>query len=576
MAVAPDTRGQNFYREDRALKVLLPLYLGSELAQFLAPHLNTLGHRAANDLDEHAMLANAHPPVLHPRDRFGRDHDWIEYHRSYRVLERAAFDEFQIHAMSHRGGVFGWTDPLPLVAKHAFTYLFNQAEFGLGCPINVTDSAAHLIRKFGSREIQDRFLPRMLCSTGGEHWQGAQFITEQEGGSDVGTIATRAERHRDRWRIHGEKWFCSNADAEVVTLLARPSGAPEGTPGLGLFVVPRMLDSGERNNYRIVRLKDKLGTRSMASGEITFEGAEAFQLGELGNGFRHMAEMINWSRLSNGVKSAALMRRAVHDARTVAQSREVFGHKIANLPLGKRQLLKLTLPAEQALTMWMFVASILDAAEKPDSQGGIDFKKCARLATPVLKMRATRDARSVTSDAMEMRGGCGYIEEFVNPRLVRDALLGSIWEGTTNIIAIDVVRRAIGRNDCLQAFVDVLKDKLHALRGIDSKYVVELDTWLDRCTEFALQVATSEEEQHYRQVASALYHVCTAILMAWEANETDSGSRLLWSQLVVDHRVAEYSPVQKRATSEELIDLLVGEEEVNIDDANDLLKRPLA
>ena len=518
------------------------------------------------------MLANAHPPVLHTRDRFGRDQDWIEYHPSYRVLERAAFDEFQIHAMSHRGGVFDWTDPLPLVAKHAFTYLFNQAEFGLGCPINVTDSAAHLIRKFGSQEIQDRFLPRMLCSTGDDHWQGAQFITEQEGGSDVGTIETRAERFRARWRIYGEKWFCSNADAEVVTLLARPSGAPEGTQGLGLFVVPRTLDSGERNNYRIVKLKDKLGTRSMASGEITFEGAEAYQLGELGKGFRHMAEMINWSRLSNGVKSSALMRRAVHDARTVAQSREVFGHKIANLPLGKRQLLKLSLPAEQALSMWMFVASVLDAAEKKDSKCGIDLGKCARLATPVLKMRATRDARSVTSDAMEMRGGCGYVEEFVNPRLVRDALLGSIWEGTSNIIAIDVVRRAISRSDCLRAYVDVLRERLNALRRIDSRYVAELATWLDRCAEFALQVAKSEEEQHYRQVASALYHVCTAILMAWEAHETGYGSRLLWSRLVVDHRLAEYTPVQKRPSSDELIDLLVGDKDVDVDDADVLLR----
>lgn len=572
MAVAPDTRGSNFYREDRALRLLLPLYLGDELANFLAPYLDSLGERAANDLDGHAMLANSHPPVLHPRDRFGRDRDWIEYHPSYRVLERVAFDEFQIHAMSHRSGIFGWKEPMPLVAKHAFTYLFNQAEFGLGCPINVTDSAAHLIRKFGSKEVQEQFLPRMLESSGSDHWQGAQFITEHEGGSDVGTISTRAERRSGKWLIYGEKWFCSNADADVVTLLARPSGAPAGTRGLGLFVVPRTLSTGERNNYRIIRLKDKLGTRSMASGEIRFEGAEAFQLGELGEGFRHMAEMINWSRLSNGVKSAALMRRAVHDARVVAHTREVFGNRIANLPLGKRQLLKLALPAEQALSMWMFVASVLDAAVNTNTDSSDSLAKCARLATPVLKMRATRDARAVTADAMEMRGGCGYIEEFVNPRLVRDALLGSIWEGTTNIIAIDVVRRAIQRNDCLDAFADLLKQKIEQLSIVDARYSRELMRWLDRCSEFARQVARNEEEELYRQVATALYHVSTAILMAWEAQETRHGERLLWSRLVVDHRLADHSPVLPKKAAAKVVDLLVGQEEITVNRANELLR----
>ena len=141
--------------------------------------------------------------------------------------------------MSHRP-ILGWPRALPAVAKHAFTLLFNEAEFGLGCPINVTDSAAHLISRFGDDAAKARFLPRMLSQDMAQLWQGAQFMTEKEGGSDVGRLTSTATQTPDGWRIHGEKWFCSNADAAVVTLLARPAGAPAGTRGLGLFVMPRL------------------------------------------------------------------------------------------------------------------------------------------------------------------------------------------------------------------------------------------------------------------------------------------------------------------------------------------------
>lgn len=567
--VVPDTRGSNFFQNDRVLRELLPIYLGDELAHFLSPHLDRLGHRAANDLDEHAVLANAHPPVLHPRDRFGQDRDWIEYHPSYKALEQAAFDDFQIHAMSLRDGVLGMDRPFPLVAKHAFTYLFNQAEFGLGCPINVTDSAALLIQRFGSKEVKDLFLPRMLYRTGEDRWQGAQFITEKEGGSDVGSLQMQARKSAGNWRVHGEKWFCSNADADVIVLLARPAGAQEGTKGLGLFAVPRELESGERNRYRIVRLKDKLGTRSMATGEITFDGALAYQLGELDRGFRHMTEMINTSRLSNGVKSAALMRRAVHDANIVAQSRTVFRRKLVDQPLGRQQLVKLSLPAEQALSMWMFVASILDKANETSEQTSEKLNLCARLTTPLLKFRATRDARKVTQDAMEFRGGCGYIEDFINPRLVRDALLGSIWEGTSNIIAIDVVRRAIRHQNCLPELTDSLNSKIAELDGICESHRSTLSHWLEKVTKFANQVAETEDESHYRQVASALYHICTAVTMAWEAQMTGMGERLLWSRLVIERRLQPYSPVSTSSSS--IGDCLATSNGLALESANEVI-----
>ena len=276
----------------------------------------------------------------------------------------------------------------------------------------------------------------------------------------------------DHWRLHGEKWFCSNADAKVVMLLARPEGAGPGTRGVGLFLMPRYLDDGSQNHYRIVRLKDKLGTRSMASGEIKFEGAIAYAVGKLDRGFVQMAEMVNSSRLSNGVKSTALMRRAHHDAMTVARNRVVFGSRIIDLPLARRQLMKIMLPTEQALSMSFLTADALDRAEA----GSQDAAALLRILTPTLKFRATRDARKVCGDALEMRGGIGYIEEFATARLLRDAHLGSIWEGTGNIVAIDALTRAVGRHGADAA----LAADLHA-RLDDSANVPQ--AWRDRLRE---------------------------------------------------------------------------------------------
>jgi len=441
--LAPDTSGMNFYRADPALTDLLRIHLPDALFRHIEPHLDRLGALAGGHLDECARLADRHVPVLHQRDRFGRDAQWIEYHPAYRELERAAFGEFGIHAMSLRKGIMGWPQPYPVVAKHAFTFLFNQAEFGLGCPINVTDGCAKLLANFGSAALQEKYLDGLTQTDMGRLTQGGQFMTEKEGGSDVGKLTTTAVQEGDHWRLSGEKWFCSNADAEVVMLLARPQGAEGGTRGVGLFLMPRRLDDGSPNHYRIVRLKDKLGTRSMASGEIKLEGAIAYAVGRLDRGFVQMAEMVNSSRLSNGVKSTALMRRAYHDAMTVAKGRVVFGQRIIDLPLARRQLMKIMLATEQALSMSFLTADALDRAEA----GSQDAAALLRILTPTLKFRATRDARKVCGDAMEMRGGIGYIEEFATARLLRDAQLHEIDGGTTEIrkvlIGLELVSASI-------------------------------------------------------------------------------------------------------------------------------------
>ena len=572
--LAPDTSGMNFYRADPALTDLLRIHLPDPLFRHIEPHLDRLGALAGGHLDECARIADRHVPVLHQRDRFGRDAQWIEYHPAYRELERAAFGEFGIHAMSLRKGILGWPQPYPVVAKHAFTFLFNQAEFGMGCPINVTDGAAKLLSSYGDAALKAKYLDGLTQTNLNRLTQGGQFMTEKEGGSDVGTLTTTAVQDGDHWRLSGEKWFCSNADAEIVMLLARPEGASGGTRGVGLFLMPRRLDDGSPNHYRIVRLKDKLGTRSMASGEIKLEGAIAYAVGKLDRGFVQMAEMVNSSRLSNGVKSTALMRRAHHDAITVARNRIVFGQRIIELPLARRQLMKIMLATEQALSMSFLTADALDRAEA----GSQDAAALLRILTPTLKFRATRDARKVCGDALEMRGGIGYIEEFATARLLRDAHLGSIWEGTGNIVAIDALTRAVGRHGADAALAADLHARLDDSANVPRAWRNRLRELSDQAVGFAREVAGRiENEAEARRATSLLYHVASAVALTWEGGRIHEmrgdARRLLLSRMVIDHRLNPDDPFRltENAAQRAITDHLLGDRAVGMAEVGELL-----
>ncbi|MGB3043233.1 MAG: acyl-CoA dehydrogenase family protein [Xanthobacteraceae bacterium] len=572
--IAPDTTGTNFYRTDPSLADLLQIHLSEKLFKHIAPHLDRLGGLVGGRLDECGRIADRHGPVLHPRDKFGRDVQSIEYHPAYRELENAAFGEFGIHAMSHRKGILGWSETYPVTAKHAFTFLFNQCEFGMGCPINVTDGAAKLLSRFGDDALKAKYLDGLTQTDMSKLTQGGQFMTEKEGGSDVGSLTSRAVQEGDHWRLHGDKWFCSNADAKVVMLLARPDGAGPGTRGVGLFLMPRFLDDGSQNHYRIVRLKDKLGTRSMASGEIKLEGAIAYSVGRLDRGFVQMAEMVNSSRLSNGVKSTALMRRAWHDAMAVARGRIVFGQRISDLPLARRQLMKIMLAVEQGLSMSFITADALDRAEG----GSQDAAALLRILTPTLKFRATRDARKVCGDAMEMRGGVGYIEEFVTPRLLRDAHLGSIWEGTGNIVALDALTRAVGRHGAESALGADLHARLDDSASVPQAWRDKLHGLTDKAIDFAREVARhSENEADARRATSTLYQVASAVAMTWEGARIHAARgdarRVLLARAVIDHRLTPNDPFKLMTTGAErkIVEHLLGDDALGMAEAGELL-----
>ena len=536
-SAVPDSAGLNLFRADPALASLARLYLPADLAEHLLPHLDRLGGLAGASLDALAGEADRNPPRLRPRTRRGEDIQSIDKHPAYREMERLAFGEFGLAALSHRGGVLGWPAPMPPAAKYLLTYLFAQAEFGLLCPVSMTDSLSRTLRKFGAPALVAQHLPALLSADLDEMSQGAMFMTEQGAGSDVGATAVVAEPAQDgTWRLTGDKWFCSNPDAGLAMVLARPAGAPAGLKSVGLFLLPRERPDGTRNAVRIVRLKDKLGTRSMASGEIRLDGALAYLVGDdprevPGAGFRQMADMVNNSRLSNGVRAAGLMRRALTEATYVAQHREAFGRRLVDMPLMQRQLAKLALPTEQARTMMLQTA---DALRRSDA-GEPGAYALLRILTPLLKFRACRDARRVTGDAMEVRGGCGYIEEWPDARLLRDAHLGSIWEGTSNVVALDVIR-AVTRENALAALRAHLAGQLER---------APLEGAADAIGAAAALVERAQTDPSLtRQAASALYHLTTAVALAWEADALADPARHRLALDVLHYRVLPHDPLR--------------------------------
>jgi alkylation response protein AidB-like acyl-CoA dehydrogenase len=296
------------------------------------------------------------------------------------------------------------------------------------------------------------------------------FMTEKAGGSDVGANECVAVRQDDgTWRLHGEKWFCSNPTADVVLILARPEGAGPGTRGLGLFLMPRMLPDGvednpgnadpRRNAYILHRLKSKFGNKALASAEIGLRGAFAWQVGDIDRGMKQMLDMVNHTRAGIVLAAAGSMRRAVYESLEHTRQRVTFGDNLDRHPLMRDTLAELVTDATATLSAGMAVAETLERADAGDAEAD----RLLRILTPMLKGYAAERARVVATEAMEVRGGNGYIEDWPNGRLLRDVYVHAIWEGSGNIMALDVLR-AISRGAAPAYFdeVDRLCEQAHS------------------------------------------------------------------------------------------------------------------
>lgn len=469
--IPAEAAGLNFYDADPNLAATLRRRLGSQWLTGAEALLREAGAVAGGELDRLARAAESNPPRLVQYDRRGDRIDRVEYHPAYHEMEQIAFGRFALAAMSHRP-VLGLPGPAPHLLKYALSYVLVQSEFGLFCPVNMTDSLARVLRLFGDERQRHVHAGRLTETDLGRLQQGAMFLTEKAGGSDVGASETSAHRciagdlagggnegaASLGWRLSGDKWFCSNVSADLILTLARPEGAPAGTKGLGLFLVPKTLPDGAPNHYRINRLKDKLGSRDMASGEVTFDGAYAEQVGELSRGFVQMMEMVNASRLSNAMRAAAMTRRGYLEALLHARNRVAFGQPLADLPLMRETLVELLLDSESALSLILHAGQVFDQADAGESGA----KQLLRILTPLAKFSVCKRARWSTGEAMEVRGGNGYIEDWINPRLLRDAHLGSIWEGSSNVIALDVLR-AIERDGADETLFADIDERLAAL-----------------------------------------------------------------------------------------------------------------
>lgn len=533
----PDTKGLNFFEEDPNLSFLLKNYLSDEYYERALPKLKELGEIAGTRLDKLSRMADKHTPELINYNAKGERIDEVEYHPSYEEMEALGYGEFALAAMSHKP-VLGFPTKLPHVLKYGFWYLFVQSEFGLACPMSMTDSAARVLSKYANEELKETYLTRMISTNMNELLKGAQFMTEKEGGSDVGANKVVAKNVNGQWELWGDKWFCSNVTTDVALVLARPEGAPAGTKGLGMFLMPRRLPDGSLNKYRINRLKDKFGTRDMASGEVTFEGAVAYVVGDITTGFKQMMSMVNASRLSNAVRSTAMMRRSFLEALVSARGRIAFGSPLSEKPLMKETLFELLLDSEAAASITFYTASVYDKSD----QGSKNDEKLLRILTPLLKGYICKRARNSTSEAMEARGGNGYIEDWVDSKLVRDAHVGSIWEGTTNIVALDVVR-ALVKDGAGEIFFNDIYNRIDGISDSVAqnirKILMKITNKVEEQSKKIINLNGPARDLPAKQLMNRMYHIFAASLLLNEAEvqiKEQQNYRKLYMTLQYIHR----------------------------------------
>jgi putative acyl-CoA dehydrogenase len=400
-----------------------------------------LGRLLGGEPLEWGRLANQHPPTLRTHDRFGNRIDEVEFHPAWhRLLELGV--THGLHALP-------WREPRPgaHVARAALFVTLSQVEAGVGCPLSMTAAAVPALH--AEPALASDWEPKLtaLAYDPGLRPAAAKAgalcgmaMTERQGGSDVRANTTRARPDGDAWRLDGHKWFCSAPMSDAFLVLAQ---SPEG---LSCFLVPRVTEDGERNGIRLERLKDKLGNRSNASAEIALDGAWAALVGAEGRGVPTILEMVVQTRLDCVLGSTALMRRAVAEATHHAAHRAAFGRLLVDQPLMANVLADLCIESEAATVTALRLARAFD-------EGG-PFR---RLATAVVKYWVCKATPPLVAEALECLGGNGYVEESELPRLYRESPLNSIWEGSGNVIALDVLRGIDREPESLEAFLAELE-----------------------------------------------------------------------------------------------------------------------
>ena len=439
------------------------------------------------------------PPALETYDRNGEVVNRIVANRWYE----------EQHQEVYRRGIIGlpYAEQAPHLLTFTMGYLLAQADISLHCPVTLTGAVAYVLGTHAPDAVRQRFLYDVVRMDG-QAKTGGTWATEQHGGSDVGATTTVAVAHGDCFALHGLKWFTSNANSGLAVATARPEGAASGSSGLGLYLVPSHLGDGRPNHCRIRRLKDKLGTKGLPTGEIDLLGAEAVEIAPPPEGFKLMMEALEYSRVHNAVGSAGIQRRALREALDWATTRRAFGHVLSDYPMVQDELLRMRVQFEAGALLAFEAAIVFD-----ETQRSPERRTWLRLATALAKYLTAEYAIAATRSALELIGGNGYTSDYPVARLLRDAQVLTVWEGPANIQALELLRLLTPRyrgweqyQERIQRILDRLPDGMGNLRQA-------LDTRLKGDTD-AVAFVTHDEQSAQRHARKLLHRMSQSLAFA--------------------------------------------------------------
>ncbi|OBI47646.1 acyl-CoA dehydrogenase family protein [Mycobacterium sp. E787] len=538
--------GLNWYRTDPTLRSTMAYYLRPDELAVVEPHLTRIGDLMGGPVARWAEETDRNPPRLERYDRWGHDISRVVMPESFTQSKRAVLDAQQ--ALRDAARAAQVSSGLALFASN---YLLNQADIGMGCALGTGGGMVQsLVAAYAPPDVAEHVLAKFASG----EWAGetAQLLTERTGGSDLGALETTATRAGDAWQLNGFKWFASNCAGEAFVVLAKPEGAPDSSRGVANFLVLRNRRDGSRNGVRVRRLKDKLGTRSVASGEVEFVDAEAFLLAEQpgaaeaqagpsdGKGLGRMMELTNGARLGIAQFALGNARRALVESLCYARQRHAFGGALIDKPLMRRKLAEMIVDVEAALALVF------------DGTGAVNHRQPRgvrqRIAVPVTKLKVCRLGITAASDAIEIHGGNGYIETWPVARLLRDAQVNTIWEGPDNILCLDV-RRGIERAAAHEALLARLRDAVSVSHDDETTRLVasrveDLDAAITAWGKLDAAVA----EARLFPLAQFMGDVYAGALLteqaAWE-RETGAGQRkALVARLYAQRYLADRGPLR--------------------------------
>jgi acyl-CoA dehydrogenase len=449
----------NQFTEDSVLRSYLDRALPPDMRAKVEPELSVLGELSGGVLYRQSLEERKLEPVLTQWDAWGHRVDAIEVVPLWKEMARITAEHGLVATAYEKK--HGDKSRILMFAKN---YVVDASSGTYSCPLAMTDGAAKTLLSSGNQALIDRALPRLTSRDPKTAWTSGQWMTERTGGSDVAISETVAKHEpgTGQYRLHGTKWFTSATTSQMALTLARPEGNPPGGPGLALFYVEMWDAKGARNGILVNRLKDKLGTRMVPTAELTLDGALATPVVGLSDGIKHITPMLTITRTWNAIGAVSGMRRALALARDYAKKRVAFGAPLATKPLHIDTLAGLEAEYQGGFHLAFRTVELLGKEETGNL--GEEEAKLLRYLTPIVKLLTARQTVALASEALEAFGGAGYIEDTGLPRILRDAQVLSIWEGTTNVLSLDVLR-VLGRTGTLEPVAREVRTRVE--RGND-------------------------------------------------------------------------------------------------------------